>query len=385
MLIDAMVRKALSRGLCVPLAGMFLLCAVPAAATTLHPGDKVQVNVLNHPELLTQTVLDSQGRVSLPVVGLVPANNMEPAQLAQSIREKLKPYVRKPAVEVQIIQQGQTIFIAGGPGGTLPYAPGETLSGALGQLQQTPIAGSYSAGTAGSSPPDQLAMHDLAVGAIDLHRVVIARDGHDSAPIDAAALFSQGDPGPVLEPDDTIKLADKPVAVHVTGEVRQPGIAHLAADDPLSRALVQVGGTNGPSSSVNFALERGGTRKLITSSSPEYSQPAQPGDLIDVQHAVLVSVVGLVAKPGEVTLRGDSTLLSALYNAGGPQDSGDLKHVQVVHQGKSDTYNVTDLTHGAASQNPQLSDGDTVFVPVSHKLNFGMIFQAILALHYIPL
>ena len=88
MRIDVAVRKAFSRRLCVPLVGVFLLWAAPAAATTLHPGDKVQVNVLNHPELLTQTVLDSQGRVSLPVVGLVPASNMEPAQLAQSIREK---------------------------------------------------------------------------------------------------------------------------------------------------------------------------------------------------------------------------------------------------------------------------------------------------------
>jgi protein involved in polysaccharide export with SLBB domain len=379
-------RKALGRALAIAIAGVVLAWAGPASATTLHPGDKVQVNVLNHPELTTQTVLDSQGRVSLPVVGLVAANDMEPGQLANRIRGKLVPYVRKPAVEVQILQQGQTIFVAGGPGGTLPYAPGETLSGALGQLQQAPIAGSFASITGtGSSPPDQLAMHDLALGAVDLHRVVIARDGRDGAPIDAAALFAKGDPGPVLEPGDTIKLADKPIAVQVTGEVRQPGVAHLGEDEPLSQALVEVGGTNGATSSVNFQLQRDGTQKLITSSSPEYAQPAHPGDVINVQHATLVSVVGLVAKPGEVTLRGDSTLLSALYDAGGPQDNGDLKHVQVVHAGKQSTYDVTDLTHGASSQNPQLSDGDTVFVPVSHKLNFGAIFQAILALHYLPL
>jgi protein involved in polysaccharide export with SLBB domain len=382
--IEVVVKNALR--LSAWIVGLVVSCLSPVLATTLHPGDKIQVNVLNHPELLTQATLDSQGHVSLPILGLVDANAMEPGALAARIRAKLGPYVRKPAVEVQLLQQGQTLFIAGGPGGTLPYSPGETLSGALGQLQQTPVQGSFGSTAFGqSSPPDQMAMRDLVLGAIDLHRVVIARNGRDGAPIDAAALFAKGDPGPVLDPDDTIKLADKPIAVRVQGEVKQPGVAHLASDEALSRALVQVGGANGTTSSVNYVLERGGTRKPITSSSPEYSQPAQNDDVLDVQHAVLVSVVGLVQKPGEVTLRGDSTLLSALYDAGGPQDNGDLKHVQVVHQGQQTTYNVTDLTHGVSSQNPGLSDGDTVFVPVGHKLNFGAVFQAILALHYIPL
>ena len=71
--------------------------------------------------------------------------------------------------------------------------------------------------------------------------------------------------------------------------------------------------------------------------------------------------------------------MSALYFAGGPTRYGDIKHVGVIHQGVQQTYDVTKLTHGAPSANPQLSDGDTVFVPEGHKIDFTMIFQGIFA------
>ena len=94
--IEGIVRNALRRAAWI--AGLVVLCASPALATTLHPGDKIQVNVLNHPELLTQATLDSQGRVSLPILGLVDANALEPGALATRPATSLpEPWTRSAA------------------------------------------------------------------------------------------------------------------------------------------------------------------------------------------------------------------------------------------------------------------------------------------------
>ncbi len=352
-----------------------LLTASAAMATTLHPGDHVSVNVYNHPELAaTSAPLDSTGHVSVPVAGLVDAANISPSQLATRIQQRLSPYVRKPAVDVQLVSQGQNIFVSGGPGGILPYSPGETLAGALAQIQQ-----GVGSPQSGAPDPSQLASRQLQYGSVDTRHVVIERDGHDSAPIDAAGLTAGGNSGPALQPDDTIKLAQKPIAVAVRGDVKQPGVAHLDADEPLSNAVLQVGGADDVSSSVEFVLTRGSTQSVVTTSSPAYRAPAQSGDAIYVPHGERIGVVGQVQKPGNVLLQGDGSLLSALYYAGGPTKYGDIKHVGVIHQGVQQTYDVTKLTHGAPDANPQLADGDTVFVPEGHKIDFSLLFQGIFA------
>jgi hypothetical protein len=69
--------------------------------------------------------------------------------------------------------------------------------------------------------------------------------------------------------------------------------------------------------------------------------------------------------------------LDALYEAGGPERSGNLRSVAVLHNGQRLEYDITKLTHGSHDQNPSLSDGDTVFVPEGHKFDFSSLFQAL--------
>jgi protein involved in polysaccharide export with SLBB domain len=364
------------KGAAVLTATTAFFCASAALATTLHPGDHVSVNVYNHPELAaTSAPLDSTGHVSVPVAGLVDAANISPSELATRIAQRLAPYVRKPAVDVQLVSQGQNIFVAGGPGGILPYSPGETLAAALAQIQQGTVVG----GAVTPTDPSQIASRSLQYGSVELKHVVINRDGQDLPPVDATALTAGGNGGPALQPDDTIKLEQKPIAVAVHGDVKQPGVAHLDPDEPLSNAVLQVGGTDELTSSVEFVLTRGTTQSVVTTSSAAYRAPAQSGDSIYVPHGERVGVVGQVEKPGSVLLQGDGSLLSALYFAGGPTKYGDIKHVGVIHQGVSQTYDVTKLTHGAPDANPQLADGDTVFVPEGHKIDFSVLFQGIFA------
>jgi protein involved in polysaccharide export with SLBB domain len=321
--------------------------------------------------------LDAFGQASLPLAGVVGASGETTLALENRIRAKLASYVRRPAVDVQLLAQGANIFVSGGPGGVLAYAPGETLSGALSQLRQTLTTGApVAAATQGSINVPSDSTSDSA---IDYRHIVIRRDGIDLAPVDAQQLAIVGNPGPLLQPDDTIKLSYKPIPVEVLGEVNKPGDAYLDPLEPLSDALRQAGEPSASGSAFSFYLTRNGERRMLTTSSPEYSQPASPGDVVFVPHDIRISVVGQVYKPGDVELRGDTTLLSALYYAGGPTHYGNIKYVTVIHQGEQSNYDVTRLTHGAPAMNPTLNDGDTVFVPEGHKIDFSLLFQGIIS------
>ncbi len=349
-------------------------CDPASATTTLHPGDKVSIAVFNHPELaVTSTTVDSAGNVSVPLAGLVPAADAAPGDLAERISIRLQRYVRKPAVDVQLIEQGQNIFVAGGPGGVLSYTPGETLSAALSQLQ----AGSGVA--VAGAPSNADLQRSMQYQAIDLHQVSILRNGSTFGTYDAVGLQASGNAGPALQPDDTLALVDKPIAVKVDGDVKLPGTAHLSADEPLSDALKQAGGTNEMSATHAFVLTRDGSQQFVSTSTPAYSEPARSGDEVFVPHGRHVGVVGNVVKPGDVLLQGDGSLLSALYYAGGPTQDGDLRQVAVIHNGVQTKYDIMGLTHGQTADNPQLADGDTVFVPEGHRINFSLVFQAIIA------
>ncbi|MGD0475930.1 MAG: polysaccharide biosynthesis/export family protein [Candidatus Velthaea sp.] len=371
-------------------AVLIALATTPALAK-LHPGDRVAVLVYNHPELSGQSTVDGSGNISLPLAGGVDTTNLDPSQVAQKVRYRLQPYVRKVAVDVQLLAQGQSVFVSGGPGGVLAYSPGENLSGALAQLraQTVPVNNT-------NAPPGQQVTSDFDFdhGRIDLQHVGVIRDDRLIGSFDATTSGLGTGGSAVLQPGDTIQLRNKPVSVTVRGDVKQPGVAYLDATESMSAALTQAGGELPTSATNNIILERGGVRHTVALGSPEFSQPAQSGDVILVPRAPTISVVGMVVKPGDVLLRNDTTLLSALYSADGIQKWADLRKVHVLSHGQSTTYDVTRLTHGDVSQNPALSDGDTVFVPEGHKIDWTPVFAALgtavglanrfIPLHYIP-
>jgi len=368
--------------------GVVLVVAATAPALAkIHPGDRVAVIVYNHPELSGQVTVDGSGYISLPLAGGVATTNLDPAQIAQQVRYRLQPYVRKVAVDVQLVAQAQSVFVAGGPGGVLPYTPGENLAGALAQLRTQYVA-------LNPTMPGQQSTSDFDHGRIDLQHVAIVRDGAVIGPFDATSnAFTDGGAA-ALQSGDTIQLRNKPVAVTVRGDVKQPGVAYLEPTDSLSTAIAQAGGELPTSSTNNIVIERDGVRNVVALGSPEFSAPAKPGDIVMVPRAPVITVVGMVVKPGDVTLKNDRTLLSALYGADGIQKWADLKKIQVMHNGQHTTYDVSALTHGDVSQNPQLADGDTVFVPEGHKVDWTTVFAGLgvgvglanrfIPIHYIP-
>ncbi|OHX12633.1 SLBB domain-containing protein [Chromobacterium sphagni] len=83
--------------------------------------------------------------------------------------------------------------------------------------------------------------------------------------------------------------------------------------------------------------------------------------------SVQVYVVGHARQPGSYTLNAMSTLLNALLKAGGPDDSGSLRRVALMRDGKEvakvDLYAI--LVDGDKSEDQTLRDGDVIQIPAA--------------------
>jgi protein involved in polysaccharide export with SLBB domain len=347
--------------------------ALPALAL-VHAGDELQVTVYNHPDLSQKVIVDASESISLPLAGRIDVRGLEPPAIAQRIELALDPYFKsRPAVAVILGARPASLFISGGAGGVLKYEPGETLAGAIASVP----AGDGAPADAGAG------LRGLERSRVDLRDVAVVRDGARLGTFDVEALSASGRGGPELEPGDTIVFTDKPDAVRVLGDVVDPGMTFVASDESLADAIRQAGGVRDTAASTDIALERSGVVKLVALGDPDLRAPAHDGDVITIPTAPRVSVAGLVAKPGAVTLKSNFTLLSALYEAGGPTKQADLSKVLVVHDGVQSSLNVAAYKRGDISQNPKLADGDLVFVPDSHRIDFSAVLNAISPIFYL--
>ncbi len=364
---------------------LFLATMRGAESTpTVHAGDTLSVNVLNYAAVIDDSnsrlsalnvesvVVAADGTISLPIAGTIHVSGKSTRQIRAIVESRLAEYVRDPAVSVQLLHQSQQIFLTGATVGTLAYLPGETLSSALGQLREQlekDLGASINVSDKNGGT--------LTRTAIDLRKIVIQRDSHDSPPIDGEELLASGMPGPSLAPGDTILFANKPVRVNVRGQVNAPGPVYLYHGDTLEQALQQAGGPDGAASTSNATLVRHGEETPITLAGAAMRQVPQNGDTIIVRSAPHVSVLGQIYVPGEYTLKNGSTLLSALYVSGGPTKWANVRDIEVVHNGTRTSYDLRGLTHGDLSNDVPLSDGDVVYVPEGHKIDATAFLQAL--------
>jgi polysaccharide export outer membrane protein len=86
---------------------------------------------------------------------------------------------------------------------------------------------------------------------------------------------------------------------------------------------------------------------------------------ISQTRAIQIYVIGHAQSPGTYTLNSMSTLLNALFTAGGPDASGSMRGIQLRRAGSTvanfDLYDM--LLKGDKSQDATLRDGDVIFIP----------------------
>lgn len=105
----------------------------------------------------------------------------------------------------------------------------------------------------------------------------------------------------------------------------------------------------------------------IGGNSPNTFMEVALGDL----RSISINIAGEVNLPGSYTLPSFSTVFNALYLAGGPNEQGSYRSVQVVRDNeliaKIDLYDY--LMKGIAKDNLRLQDQDIVFVePYTHRV-----------------
>lgn len=76
---------------------------IVGADYVIGPEDQLQVTVWENPQLTGSVLVRPDGNISMPLVGDVSAAGLTPLQLAASITEKVKGYVKDPVVNVAVL------------------------------------------------------------------------------------------------------------------------------------------------------------------------------------------------------------------------------------------------------------------------------------------
>ena len=167
----------------------------------------------------------------------------------------------------------------------------------------------------------------------------------------------------VATPESYILGAGDEVIIDVYGASE---ITYQQVISPYGKVLISG---IGPVSLGGLTIRQAKIR-LLNKLSTIYSglESRNPNTFIDVSvgqvRSIKVNVVGAITQPGTYTISSFSTAFNALYFAGGPNESGSMREIQVIRKGERiatlDIYKYLFL--GEYSQNPQLLDQDIVLV-----------------------
>ena len=158
----------------------------------------------------------------------------------------------------------------------------------------------------------------------------------------------------ILGPDDQVNiniygnsLANWKLDVSPDGNINIPGVGLLnVSGKTIEQASAQI---KAKLAANNYAVGRGTSVQV---------------SLANIR-SIKVIIVGEVQKPGTYTLPSLATVFNALYSAGGPNDNGSFRQIEVIRNNRVirrlDVYDF--LVKGDQKDNIQLQDQDIVRVP----------------------
>ncbi|WP_243839759.1 SLBB domain-containing protein [Algoriphagus zhangzhouensis] len=124
---------------------------------------------------------------------------------------------------------------------------------------------------------------------------------------------------------------------------------------------IQVGGSTIEAASARIKTSLGRIYSGLLGSNPNTFLQVRLGNI----RSIKVSMVGELTKPGTYTLPSFATVFNALYAAGGPNENGAFRNVQVYRNSKlAATVDIYEfLSKGDQNANIVLQDNDVVIVP----------------------
>lgn len=124
---------------------------------------------------------------------------------------------------------------------------------------------------------------------------------------------------------------------------------------------IQVGGASVEAATARLKTSLGRIYSSLLGSSPSSFLQLRLGNI----RSIKVSMVGEVVKPGTYTLPSFASVFNALYAAGGPNENGAFRTIQVYRNSRLEaTVDIYDfLSKGDQSSNITLQDNDVIIVP----------------------
>lgn len=197
----------------------------------IGPKDLLEIRVFGHDEMSTTVRVSEDGKITLPLLGVVEVEGFSIQDLEKRLEELLgERYYQNPQVTVFIQEYKSnivSIFGAVRNPGNFELIGRQTL------MQIIAMAG----GTTGEQGKEIIVFRQRKDGS------------SDSLKISTEGLLDNGDPdlNIPLEPGDVIRLPiDKSVSIYVSGQVRNPGRLEVKKSDlpsfTLLKAIAQAGG-----------------------------------------------------------------------------------------------------------------------------------------------
>jgi polysaccharide export outer membrane protein len=303
----------------------------------INPGDVIQIQVEDAPELSHNYQVNSTGGIEMPVLGMVEAQKKTTFELARLITKGLREgeYLNHPNVLVTVKQyRNQTFFIQGAV-----HSPG---------VYQT------------EGRPSLLTLISLAGGLMDNH-------GSTAFILRPNKLKKSGPESG----NPMVNIQDQPGG----SEPAMPAGDQLGGSDqiPPAQAPAQAADSEYDLIKVNIsALYRG-----------QFDQRVEPGDIINIPRADVFFIAGEVKAPGSFTLKENTTLRQAVSLAQGmtfsaKASAGVIFREDAVKGARQEIkVDIANVMSGKQEDIPLMAN-DVIIIPNSRTKSVGgMLLRAL--------
>ena len=348
------------------------------------PGDSVVVTVWEQQSLSGTVIVDSSGNITLPMpIGSFSVAGLTAKQISDIISEKLKDYLVNSTAYVYIIPaEGFIVHVLGEVQrqGFIRVPDGATVQEAIGMMNGfAPLADKK---------------HVVLIRKKDSNGA--SQDNETTEQILNLELFAEKldrSSNPTLKSGDVIIVPRLPESerikyINVIGAVMKPGTFDTEKPLPLIEVLAKAGGLSVSAipeeiSVLEYSKDGNYQWTQINFTSFLRNEDLNANPIIELGNTVFVpgepiekelkpfyvNVVGQVVKPGAYSVNEESRLLDAIYMAGGFVDQSAIDKISVIRidsdmtiEKKIDIRQY--LISGNKDNNPLLTKGDTIFIPM---------------------
>jgi len=326
-----------------------------AGQDTIGPGDRVRVTVLGVDDLTGECIVNAEGSVSIPVVGVCKIADKTPEEAATQLQAAVSKYVKEPHVRVEVVQKAASLVVISGR----VKKPGSYGLGARTTLLEL-------LGVAGGEDTNA-----------DLETVSIVHTGGKPADTVNLRSFMDGKSltsNPTLANGDIIVVPEKVATVGVVfvlGEVKRVGSYELRSGMRVHEAIASAGGITEEADPLNASVtDKDGAKKdfdlkKALAQDKDEDRVLASGDTIYIRtNSGTFNIYGAVNRPGSYPIKQSIPLTDALAMAGGYTGHANIKNATLLRssQRKSIPINLANVEKTKAD-NVAIMPGDTIVVP----------------------